>query len=161
MQFVNSPFNVDFAPIEISSDREVAEWIKKDSRFIFDLGSGPLFRGRLLRLNASEHVLLLTMHHIVSDGWSMGILLRELCALHAADNKESALLQNLPIQFADFAVWQQQVLQGSSLAKHLAYWKQQLAGIPAVLELSTDRPRSANRSFRGGYSFPHLHRVDR
>lgn len=149
MQFLNSPFSVDLAPIEASGDSEVAEWIKKESRFIFDLSRGPLFRARLLRLSMNEHVLLLTMHHIVSDGWSMGVLLRELCALYAADNKGAAPVPDLTIQYADFAVWEQQELQGALLENHLAYWKQQLAGVPAVLELPTDRPRPANRSFRG------------
>lgn len=154
MQFVKPPFHVELVPIEIPSGSEVAEWIQKESHFIFDLSSGPLFRARLLRLRASEHVLLLTMHHIVSDGWSMGILLRELCALYAAGNKEPAVLPDLPIQYADFAVWQQQELRESLLASHLDYWKQQLAGIPAVLELPTDRPHPASRSFHGaGISF--------
>lgn len=155
MQFVNSPFSVELTPKEVSGNNEVAEWIKKESRFIFDLSKGPLFRARLLRLTMSEHVLLLTMHHIVSDGWSMGVLLRELCTLYAACNKGRTGVPDLPIQYADFAVWQQQELQGALLASHLAYWKQQLAEVPAVLELPTDRPRPANRSFLGaGISFP-------
>ncbi|HKR96001.1 MAG TPA: amino acid adenylation domain-containing protein [Candidatus Angelobacter sp.] len=149
MQFVKPSFRVELVPIEVSGDNEVAEWIKKESRFIFDLSSGPLFHARLLRLNLNEHVLLLTMHHIVSDGWSMGVLLRELCAFYSADNKEQAALSDLPIQYADFAVWQRQGLQGALLASHLDYWKQQLAGIPAALELPTDRAHSASRSFRG------------
>jgi hypothetical protein len=153
-QVINPPFSVELLPVEISGERGVADWIRKESRFIFDLSSGPLFRARLLRLNAREHVLLLTMHHIVSDGWSMSILLRELWAFYAADNKETAPVPDLPIQYPDFAVWQQQKLQESSLAPHITYWKQQLAGIPAVLALPMDRPRPANRSFRGaGISF--------
>jgi len=154
MQWVRPPLHVELVPIEISGDGEVAEWIKKESQFIFNLSSGPLFRASLLRLSMNEYILLLTMHHIVSDGWSMGILLRELCALYAADNKEPAALPDLPIQYADFAVWQQLELRESSLADHLDYWKEQLAGIPAVLELPTDRPHPANRNFRGaGISF--------
>jgi amino acid adenylation domain-containing protein len=149
MQFVKHSLRVELVPIEISGDSEVAEWIKKESQFIFDLSRGPLFRVSLLRLSMNEHVLLLTMHHIVSDGWSMCILLRELCALYSAAGKKRAQLPDLPIQYADFAVWQRQELQGTLLAGHLNYWKQQLAGIPAVLELPTDRPRSADRSFRG------------
>jgi amino acid adenylation domain-containing protein len=149
MQFVRLSLRVELAPMEISGDREVAEWIKKESQFIFDLSTGPLFRARLLRLSMHEHVLLLTMHHIVSDGWSMGVLLQELGAFYAAGTKELAMLPDLPIQYADFAVWQQQELQGTLLANHLDYWKQQLAGIPAALELPADRPHSASRSFRG------------
>lgn len=150
MQCVRPPLHVELVPIEISGDGEVAEWIKKESQFIFNLSSGPLFRARLLRLSMNEHVLLLTMHHIVSDGWSMGVLLRELCTLYAAaEDKGPVPLPDLPIQYADFAVWQHQELRESLLASHLDYWKQQLAGIPAVLELPTDRPHSASRSFRG------------
>ncbi len=155
MQFIGAPFRVELALIDVSSDNEVDEWIRKESHFIFDLSRGPLFRARLLRLSVNEHVLLLTMHHIVSDGWSMGVLLRELCALYAdAKSKGPVPLPALPIQYADFAVWQQQELQGALLAGHLSYWKEQLAGAPAVLELPTDRPRPPSRSFRGaGISF--------
>ncbi|HEY2914306.1 MAG TPA: amino acid adenylation domain-containing protein, partial [Candidatus Angelobacter sp.] len=154
MQFVKPFLRVELVPIEISGDNKADEWIKKESSFIFDLSKGPPFRAKLLRLSMNEHVLLLTMHHIVSDGWSMGVLLRELCALYAADSKEPIALPELPIQYADFAVWQQQELREPSLASHFDYWKQQLAGIPAVLELPTDRPRPASRSFRGaGISF--------
>ena len=155
MQLVRPSLRVELAPMETSGDSEVAEWIKKEGQFNFDLSTGPLFRARLLRQSMNKHVLLLTMHHIVSDGWSMGVLLRELCTLYAAaENKELIPLPDLPIQYADFAVWQRQELQGTLLASHLDYWKQQLAGAPAVLELPADRPYSASRSLRGaGISF--------
>jgi amino acid adenylation domain-containing protein len=144
VQLVTAPFRLDLSPLELSSDAEVGTWIEKESHFIFDLSSGPLFRARLLRLSANEHVLLLTMHHIVSDGWSMGILLQELQVLYAQGS-----LPQLPIQYADFAVWQQQQLQSRPLDNQVVYWKQQLANLPAMLDLPADRPRPASRSYHG------------
>jgi amino acid adenylation domain-containing protein len=115
-----------------------------------DLASGPLLRATLLHLGAEEHVLLLTMHHIVSDGWSMGeIFFRELAALYEAFvNGRPSPLPELPIQYADYAVWQRQWLQGEVLGAKLAYWKERLTGAPA-LDLPTDRPRSELTHFRG------------
>ncbi len=117
----------------------------------FDLAAGPLFRAALLRLSADEHVLLLTLHHIVGDGWSMGVLFREMTALYAAfvQGGESPLAP-LPVQYADAAVWQREQLQGPVLDGQLAYWKEQLAGAPEVLDLPTDRPRAAVQTQRGG-----------
>ncbi|MEG3959207.1 amino acid adenylation domain-containing protein [Microcoleus sp. herbarium2] len=118
----------------------------------FDLATEPLVRTKLLQLNEVEHVLLLTIHHIVSDGWSMGVLVRELAALYEAYCNDSLLvLPELPIQYPDFAVWQQQWLQGEVLESQLAYWKQQLGGAPALLELPTDRPRPAVQTFQGAH----------
>jgi amino acid adenylation domain-containing protein len=117
----------------------------------FDLSAGPLIRARLLRFNEQEHVLLLTMHHIVSDGWSIGLLIKELRTLYAAYREGRANpLPPLPIQYADYAVWQRQWLQGGVSQTQLSYWKQQLAGAPALLELPTDRPRPSVQDFRGG-----------
>ncbi|HST62618.1 MAG TPA: amino acid adenylation domain-containing protein, partial [Longimicrobium sp.] len=117
----------------------------------FDLSAGPLFRALLLRLGADEHVLLLTMHHIVGDGWSMDVLFREMSVLYAAcaQGGESPL-PPLPVQYADFAVWQREQLQGTVLDRQMAYWKDQLTGAPEVLDLPTDRPRSAVQTQRGG-----------
>ena len=116
----------------------------------FDLATGPLIRFSLLRLADKEHVLLLTMHHIVSDGWSMGIVVREVAALYTAftDGRVSPLPE-LPIQYADFAHWQRQWLSGDVLERQLSYWKQQLADSPSLLALPTDRPRPAQASHRG------------
>jgi amino acid adenylation domain-containing protein len=116
----------------------------------FDLGAGPLFRARLLRLSADEHVLLLTLHHTVSDEWSLGVLFREMSALYAAarDGVESPL-PDLPVQYADYAVWQREQLRGETLDRQLAYWKRRLAGAPALLELPIDHPRPALQSYRG------------
>ncbi|MBV8202140.1 MAG: AMP-binding protein, partial [Acidobacteria bacterium] len=116
----------------------------------FDLATGPLLRLRLLRLGAAEHVALLTVHHIVADGWSLGIFARELQALYpAASRREPSPLPELPIQYADFAAWQRGALRGETLERQLAFWQSCLAGAPARLELPADRPRPAVQSFRG------------
>src|SRR5215208_2844821 len=110
----------------------------------FDLTRGPLLRGTVVRLGVAEHVLLVTMHHIVSDRWSMGIILRELSTLYDGYVKgEPAVLQGLPIQYADFALWQREWLGGGVLEEQLQYWRDQLADAPAVLTLPADRTRPA------------------
>jgi amino acid adenylation domain-containing protein len=116
----------------------------------FDLTAGPLLRSTLLRLERDEHVLLLNLHHIASDGWSMGILVRELATLYRAfaAGRPSPLAE-LPIQYADFAVWQRSWLRGEALATQLGYWRRALDGAPATLALATDRPRAAVQSYRG------------
>ncbi|HSF43792.1 MAG TPA: amino acid adenylation domain-containing protein [Thermoanaerobaculia bacterium] len=116
----------------------------------FDLGRGPLLRGMLLRLADEDHIAVLTMHHIVSDGWSMGILVREVTALYPAlaEGRPSPLAE-LPLQYADFAAWQASWLHGETLEGEIAFWRRQLAGLPPLLELPTDRPRPAAQSFRG------------
>jgi len=117
----------------------------------FDLAVGPLIQFKLLQLSPQKSVLLLKMHHIIYDGWSFGILIRELSALY------EAFLKNLPnplpplsIQYADFAVWQRQYLSGEVLDKQLNYWQEQLATVTPILTLPTDRSRPAVQSFRGG-----------
>ncbi|WP_407882763.1 amino acid adenylation domain-containing protein, partial [Scytonema sp. NUACC26] len=115
----------------------------------FDLAQGPLLRVTLLKLTETEHVVLLTMHHIISDGWSMGIFIRELAALYKAlDSGQPSPLPELPIQYADFALWQRQWLQGKVLEAQLVYWQRQLSGCP-VLQLPTNRPRPAIQTFQG------------
>ena len=105
---------------------------------------------RVLRLSDDEHVLALVIHHIVSDGWSLGVLRRELSALYAAACAASnRSCRQLPIQYADYAVWQRQRLQGAVLERELGYWRERLAGL-ATLELPTDRVRPAVPSYRGG-----------
>ena len=116
----------------------------------FDLEQAPLLRATLLVVAEQEHVLLLNLHHIVSDGWSMGVLVRELGVLYSAfcAGKPSPL-PDLPIQYADFAAWQRQQMQGTVLENQLSYWTQQLGGAPALLALPTDRPRPPKQTFRG------------
>jgi amino acid adenylation domain-containing protein len=118
----------------------------------FDLALGPVVRAGLLRLAEQEHVLLLTTHHIVSDAWSADILFRELGALYNAfASGQSSPLTPLAIQYADFAEWQRQWLQGDELERQVSYWRGQLAGASGVLELPTDQPRSAHRESLGAY----------
>jgi len=121
-----------------------------DEQRPFDLARGPLLRTTLLQMGAEEHVLLLTMHHIVSDGWSLGVLIREIAALYQTfSTGEPSPLPELPIQYADFAVWQREWLQGKVLDAQLSYWKRQLTGAPAVLEMPADRPRPSVQTYRG------------
>src|SRR6185369_11377299 len=119
----------------------------------FDLGGlrqGPLLRGVVLRLAEVDHVTALTMHHIASDGWSMGILVREITELYAGLSAgRPPHLPELPIQYADFAVWQHSWLRGEVLENEISFWRRQLAGLPPLLELPTDRPRPAAQSYRG------------
>ena len=116
----------------------------------FDLLWGPLFRASLVRLGTEEHLLLLDMHHIISDGWSMGVFFRELGAFYGAFGEARPVdLPPLPIQYADFAVWQRGWLQGAVLDEQLAYWRERLEGCPPALELPTDRLRPAMLGHRG------------
>jgi hypothetical protein len=116
----------------------------------FDLSRGPLMRVKVLKLGDEEHIALFTMHHIVSDAWSNGILVREVCALYEAmsEGKESPLPE-LEIQYADYAYWQKQCLTDSVLQKHLTYWKKQLGGKLPALDLPSDYPRPSVPSHRG------------
>lgn len=118
----------------------------------FNLATGPLFRAQLLRLAAEEHVLILNVHHLVADGWSLGIFTREWRAFYEAFvNNNSAQLETLPLQYADFAVWQRQQMAERKFHAPLAYWRQQLAGNLPALQLPTDKPRPQTQSFRGGH----------
>ncbi|HEY7216577.1 MAG TPA: amino acid adenylation domain-containing protein, partial [Thermoanaerobaculia bacterium] len=118
----------------------------------FELARGPLLRGMLLRLAEDDHVAALTMHHIASDGWSMGVLVREVVALYAAFAAgRPSPLPDLPVQYADFAVWQRSWLKGDVLESEISFWRRQLAGLPPRLELPIDRPRPATQSHRGAF----------
>lgn len=140
---------LDFTTIP-SSESQIHDFIQEQAQQPFALDQGPLLQVTLLRLGETDHVVLFVMHHIVSDGWSMGVLIRELAALYAAfSTREPSPLSELPIQYVDFAVWQQQWLQGEVLAAKLAYWQQQLGNHPPVLQLPTDRPHTAAKTDRG------------
>ncbi|KTC25873.1 hypothetical protein AO391_06610 [Pseudomonas marginalis ICMP 9505] len=116
----------------------------------FDLVNGPLLRARLVRMGDAHHVLLMTLHHVVCDGWSMGVLTREWVALYAAFSQGQAdPLPALELQYADFAVWQRRWLSGEVLQKQSLYWQQTLAGAPAMLALPTDRARPPQQDFTG------------
>jgi len=129
---------------------EASSLAADDARESFDLSRGPLYRSSLLRLGAEDHILLVTMHHIISDGWGMGVMVREVAELYTAfvEGKPSPLAP-LPLQYVDFAHWQRNYLVGETLAAHLQYWKQKLGGTLPVLELQGDRPRHSIQSFRG------------
>jgi amino acid adenylation domain-containing protein len=123
-------------------EAEMKRLATEEARLSFDLSTGPLLRVQLLRLSGDEHLLLLTLHHIIADGWSMSILTREVAALYRAfDAGESGSLPELPLQYADYAAWQREWLQGEALDEQLQYWREQLSDAPSLLELPTDRPR--------------------
>ena len=135
---------------EAAREAEAARLAKEDAGTSFDLGRGPLLRSTLLRMGEEEHVLLVNMHHIVSDAWSTGIMMREFSQLYEAFVQgRPSPLEELAVQYADFAVWQRKWLQGEVLEKQLEYWREELAGVP-VLELPTDYARSAHVSQHGG-----------
>ncbi|HYW06754.1 MAG TPA: amino acid adenylation domain-containing protein, partial [Longimicrobium sp.] len=132
------------------AEAELARLIHEEARTPFDLAAGPLIRGRLIRLAADEHVLILTMHHIVSDGWSMGVLIRELSALYGAFRAgEPDALPPLAVQYADYAAWQRGWIEGAVLAAHSAYWRDTLAGAPERLELPADHARPTRVNHAG------------
>ncbi|MBW4632891.1 MAG: amino acid adenylation domain-containing protein [Iphinoe sp. HA4291-MV1] len=137
-----------------NSEAEVQQILKKEIQRPFNLSSDLMLRATLLRLGEEEYVLLLVMHHISSDGWSLGILYRELAGFYEAFSTGSPLpFPELPIQYADFAAWQREWLSGEVLQTQLDYWKQHLAGAPPLLELPTDRPRPAVQTFQGSTQY--------
>jgi amino acid adenylation domain-containing protein/non-ribosomal peptide synthase protein (TIGR01720 family) len=138
---------------EEAREAEVRRLATEEAQRPFDLTAAPLLRATVVRLGEEDHALLLTMHHIVSDGWSMGVLLRELGALYEAYSAgRPSPLAELPIQYADYAAWQRESLRGDVLDRQLSYWKRQLDGI-TPLQLPTARPRPAVQTFRGRREF--------
>jgi amino acid adenylation domain-containing protein len=132
--------------------RETEAWdlAGVEARRLFDLARGPLWRTHLVRLDAGDHLLLVTMHHIISDAWSLGVFYRELSLLYTASLQGlPSPLPELPVQYPDFALWQRQRLAGERLEEEVRFWRGQLAGAPDKLELATDRPRPAVRSYGG------------
>ncbi|MCZ8045763.1 MAG: amino acid adenylation domain-containing protein, partial [Microcystis sp. LE19-41.2A] len=135
-------------------EQEIAakKLVKEQAFKTFDLGKEALVRATLILLNNNEYWLLLCLHHVISDGWSMGVLIEELTALYNAVNQgQPSPLKPLPIQYADFAIWQRQWLQGEVLENQLNYWKKQLADAPTFLPLPTDKPRPAVQTFTGAH----------
>jgi Non-ribosomal peptide synthetase modules and related proteins len=156
VQVIGSALGVALPVVELqglsagAQEAELKRLAAEEAGRPFDLARGPLLRVCLLRLGEEAHGVLLTLHHIVSDGWSMGVFIRELSALYQAfSTGVPSPLAELPIQYVDFAQWQRQWLSGEVLEGQLKYWREQLAGAPALLELPTDRPRPAVQSFRG------------
>jgi amino acid adenylation domain-containing protein len=158
LQGVQPPFELNLfvldlqAALDIERECEMAERIEQATEAPFDFAAGKFLRAELLRVAANEHVLILTTHHIVSDAWSMGILTRELWSLYVkyAAGKSSQL-EELPVQYGDFAAWQREWLQGEVLERQVSYWKEQLKDL-SHLNLPTDRPRSARQSFQAARS---------
>ncbi len=151
---VVSPFTGFELPVQDAAgldDEALLRRAVEEAARPFDLARGPLFRATLLRMAPDEHLLLTAMHHTVSDGWSIRVLFRELVTNYVADLQGvDAGLPELPIQYAEFAVWQREQLQGDVLRRHVAWWKQRLAGAPELIALPTDRPRPPTPSLGGG-----------
>src|SRR5262249_47182218 len=123
-------------------EQAARELAKAEARVPFDLGRGPLLRVRLLRLKADDHIALLTMHHVISDGWSIEVLMGEVLALYGSFARgDASPLPELEIQYGDYAVWQRDWLQGEELERQMNYWRKQLGSAPAMLELPHDYPR--------------------
>jgi acyl carrier protein len=136
---------------EAEREAEAKRRASEDAARPFDLARGPLLRVKLLKSDEEDHTVVLTMHHIVSDRWSIGILIGEVTTLYQAfSSGQSSPLAELPVQYADYAVWQREWLQGEVLARELDYWKKQLGGDLPVLNLPLDRPRPPAPSHRGG-----------
>ena len=147
----------DFHPDK--HDQEVKRIAREEAHRIFDLARGPLLRASLLRLGKEDHTLLLIIHHIVSDGWSYEVFLRELGILYVAFSKGGpSPLTELPIQYADFAAWQREYLSGMVLEDQLSYWMQQLSGVIPNLDLPADYQRPMRQSFRGATQYYQLPR---
>ncbi|HEU0078085.1 MAG TPA: condensation domain-containing protein, partial [Longimicrobiaceae bacterium] len=135
---------------ESERETEVRRLLTEDAGRPFDLTRGPLLRTTLVRTGEADYTLLVNMHHIVSDGWSMGVLTREVSALYGAFSEgRPSPLPELEVQYADYAAWQRGWLVGETLERQIAYWKERLGGAPPLLELPTDHPRPAVASDRG------------
>ncbi|MGH9968411.1 MAG: amino acid adenylation domain-containing protein, partial [Pyrinomonadaceae bacterium] len=150
----DSPFHLlEHDLIGVTEAQTELDWlVREEAAAEFDLEVGPLIRGRLIRLAEDEHALLITMHHIVSDGWSMGVFIRELSALYGAMARgEQDGLPELEVQYADYAVWQRKWMEGEVLQRQAEYWERTLAGAPTLLELPTDHPRPAEQDHVGGW----------
>ncbi|MGD9898611.1 MAG: amino acid adenylation domain-containing protein [Calditrichaceae bacterium] len=129
----------------------------EDARQSFNLESGPLLRAKIIKLKSDDHILLITIHHIIADGWSIGVLLNEFASLYKAfKEKKESPLDALPIQYADFSIWQRNWLQGEKLKKEIEYWKNKIGTNPPVLELPADHPRPATQTFNGRTIKQHL-----
>ncbi|NEO20282.1 non-ribosomal peptide synthetase [Moorena sp. SIO4A5] len=153
-QYINEAGIFTLPVIELHSEhqeRQVKDQIQAESHQPFDISQDQLIRAKLLCLSPTTHVLLVTIHHIVSDGWSLGVFIQELSQLYQAFCQgETSPLFPLTIQYADFAQWQRQWLAGQALTSHLDYWKQKLDGAPPLLEFPTDHPRPEVATFEGG-----------
>ncbi len=158
VQVITPALTVSLPMVDLSKlpererEAQVLGLATEEARRPFDLARGPLFRASLLRLGQEEHVLLLNVHHSVYDLWSLGVLFRELAAIYEAFSAgQPSPLAEVPIQYADYAVWQHEWLRSEAFEKQLSYWKDRLAGALAVLDLPMARPRPAAQSFHGSH----------
>ncbi len=156
VQVINPEMEIPLKIIDLSNvpeDGREAESLRlanNEARTPFDLKTGPLFRATLIKLDEKEFVMLVTMHHIISDGWSIGVFMREISIIYQAFSQDKDCpLPDLPIQYADFSTWQRDWLSGEVLEKQLNYWKEKLGNDLPILELPTDKPRPAMQSARG------------
>jgi NRPS condensation-like uncharacterized protein/acyl carrier protein len=156
IQLISAPFDVPLTRIDLSTlpkqerETEARLLAEHETRRPFDLSRGPLLRAVLIKLSEQEHIALLTMHHIISDAWSMDVLVREVASLYEAYVRgEQSPLAELSVQYADYAAWQRERLQGEVLEEALSYWREQFSSAPRTLELPADRPRAARQSHRG------------
>jgi amino acid adenylation domain-containing protein len=139
-------------PSHADREAELQRMAAEEASAPFDLAQGPLIRARLVRMGHDDHALLVTMHHIVSDGWSMSVLVHEFSALYAAISQgQPDPLPALPIQYADYAMWQRRWITGEVLQRQLDFWRHHLSGAAALLELPTDRPRPAVQDYAGAF----------
>ncbi|HEX2271943.1 MAG TPA: condensation domain-containing protein, partial [Pyrinomonadaceae bacterium] len=156
VQLIASSLRLDIPLLDLretpagTRDEQIQKLAREEARRPFDLSSGPLLRVTLLQEADSEYMMLVVMHHIVSDGWSIGVFVKELASLYETYCAgQPSSLAELNVQYADYAAWQRQWLQGATLEQQIGYWKEQLDGAPPVLPLLTDRPRPAVQTFRG------------
>jgi len=151
----SSPFRIEVFDVSglphAAQELEIEIRGREECERVFDLASGPLLCASALKLGPREHVLFLNWHHIASDGWSIGVFVRELAAFYEARcGGAPARLPELPAQYSDFALWQRQWLSGDVLKRYLDYWTKQLGGAPPLLNLPTDKPRPRLETWRGG-----------
>lgn len=156
VQFIAEPWPVILPVVdlsrldEVTKASEVARYRRHEVQTSFDMAQGPLWRAQVLRLDEQEHIVLFTSHHAISDGWSLVVLVQEMAELYRAFLAgRPSPLPELPVQYADYAIWQREWLQGDVLATQVDYWRKQLAGAPARLELPTDRPHTQDRTTEG------------
>ncbi|HEX7241395.1 MAG TPA: condensation domain-containing protein, partial [Longimicrobiaceae bacterium] len=155
VQVIHPPAPVPLPAVDLRGlpepEREAEALAGEEALRPFDMARGPLVRSTLLRLGEADHVLCFTLHHVVSDGWSMDVLVREVSALYGAFRRGGEpRLPELPVQYADFAVWQRAWMTGAVLEEQTGWWRERLAGAPPLLEVPLDRPRAAGQSPRAG-----------
>ncbi|PON16809.1 non-ribosomal peptide synthetase [Candidatus Entotheonella serta] len=157
VQIIHDPTPLTLPVIAVDDLAQAQHLGQTEAITPFNLQTGPLLRVQLLKISHTDHLLLLTMHHIISDGWSIGVLIEELSHAYTAYVQDEApTLADLPIHYADFAFWQRQTLSGDVLDRQLTFWREQLADAPALLELPSDRPRPPVQSYRGAHYAFHL-----